>query len=334
MERTSPAAPERWVERALLNRPALTLVPGRCAFGHADSVADCSGGFDYEYHSVRNEFRGVICGTCGMWYLDPRPAEADFPIIYPDNYSAYEMTPGQGNGLAFRAKAWLEQYKIRRYKRFVANLSGAVLDVGCGDGSLLDGFVRAGFRRDDLVGIDFHPQAVALAEGKGYRVVRGRFETADLGTARYRLIIMNQLIEHVVDPLAALRKLHDLLVPGGYAFLETPNLASTNARLARRRHWGGYHYPRHLHLFAPATMAAALQRAGLELAQIRYVPCPVQWVATLNNALQERRRPGRVLLRLTDWRNPVLLAVFTVVDLLLMPLGTANMQVAARRPQA
>ncbi|MFQ5668843.1 MAG: class I SAM-dependent methyltransferase, partial [Candidatus Binatia bacterium] len=315
---TSPTARERWIDRALAARPTLTLVPGHCPWGHASTEAEYSRGFDYEYHSVRDEFRGRVCRDCGTWYLDPRPAEQDFAVIYPDSYSAYAMTgaTGTGDGVAFRAKAWIERRKIRRYAKFVAAIQGEVLDVGCGDGLLLDSFARAGFPRHDLVGIDFHPLAVELARARGHRIVEGRFEAADLGAARYRLIVMNQLIEHLPDPLAALHKLHGLLVPGGHVFLETPNLDSPNARLARHRHWGGYHYPRHLYLFSPHSIADALSHAELQLVEIRYVPCPVQWVLTINNLLQEWRRPWASLLRFTDWRNPILLGLFTVADLL------------------
>ena len=325
---------DRWIDRAVADRPELALVPGRCPLGHAVPGREHCRGFDYEYRSARNEFRGVVCPECAVWYLDPRPAEADFGVIYPPEYSAYAMTAHaeHGNGLAFTAKAWLESLKIRRYTRFAAGVAGRVLDVGCGDGMLLDGFRRAGTPVGDLVGIDINPLAVERARAKGYRVVEGSFETAEVGTAAYRLVVMNQLIEHLVDPVAAMGKLRDVLVPGGHAFLETPNTRSPNARLAARRYWGGYHYPRHFHLFSPETIRAALARAGLEVVAIRYVPCPVQWLVTIDSFLRERRRPPEFLFRLTDWRNPAMLALFTALDVLLLPFGTANMQVVARRP--
>ena len=163
-------------------------------------------------------------------------------------------------------------------------------------------------------------------------MLEGTIESVRLDTERFRLVVMNQLIEHVVDPVRVLQKLKEALVPGGVAFIETPNTSSPNARWMRRTLWGGYHYPRHLHLFSPTTIQLALEAAGLELVQIRFVPCPVQWVLSLNNFLKLRRRPWALALKLTDWRNPALLAVFTVLDMLLSPLGTANMQVVARRP--
>lgn len=334
--RTAPSSltrGERWIDRAIAERPELELVPGRCAFQHARHGLEHSRGFDYECHSARNEFRGAVCPECRVWYLDPRPCERDYQLIYPKSYPAYAMggETGRGDSLAFRAKAWIEALKIRRYARFVHGVRGEILDVGCGDGMLLDGFARAGFPREELVGLDFNPAAVERTRAKGYRVIEGLFETADVCASRYRLVVMNQVIEHLVEPLAGMRKLREMLVPGGHVFLETPNLDSPNARLARRRYWGGYHYPRHLHLFSRATISAALARAGLDVVEIRCIPCPVQWLLTINNYLQERDWPPKFLLRLTDWHNPVLLALFTVLDMLLLPLGTSNMQVVARR---
>ena len=284
----------------------------------------------------RNRLRGVECSTCGVWYLDPRPAAEDFSQIYPDDYAAYEMEEQAeaARSIAFRAKSRLEAIKIREYERYAGALPGQVLDVGCGDGSLLDGFRRAGVSAETLEGVDFHPAAIERARSKGYRILEGVIERVPLEPERYRLIVMNQLIEHVVEPVEVLRRLHTSLVPGGVVFLETPNTASLNARLAPRAYWGGYHYPRHLHLFSPETMRQALEQAGLELVQVRYVPCPVQWVLTINNWLKGQKRPWPLALRLTDWRNPLWLAAFTALDLLFMTFGagTANMQIVARRP--
>jgi len=333
MGRTSSARADAFIRRAVSARPAVRLVPGRCPFGHPPAHDTYSRGFDYEYHSTANEWRGVRCPECATWYLDPRPAEEDFQVIYPAAYVAYGASDDDNAGrLVFRVKGWIEQRKIRRYARFIADVPGDVLDVGCGDGLLLDGFRRAGFPTLELAGVELHPVAAELARRKGYRVIEGDFEHTDLGGERYRLIVMNQLVEHLVDPIEGLRRVRSALHPGGVVFLETPNLDSPNARVAPRRAWGGYHYPRHFHIFSPDTIESALREAGLELLQISYLPCPIQWVLTLNNLLQERARPPRALLHFLDWKNPVLLGVFTIADLLLLPLGTANMQVVGRRP--
>ena len=60
----------------------------------------------------------------------------------------------------------------------------------------------------------------------------------------------------------------------------------------------------------------------------------IQWIVTLNGALQEGRHPAAWLAAPTDRHDPVLLAAFTLLDLALRPPGTANVRVLARRARA
>jgi SAM-dependent methyltransferase len=46
----------------------------------------------------------------------------------------------------------------------------------------------------------------------------------------YDAIIMLALIEHLIDPLGAMQRLRKLLKPGGFAFIDTPNIAKFTRR--------------------------------------------------------------------------------------------------------
>ncbi len=48
---------------------------------------------------------------------------------------------------------------------------------------------------------------------------------------RYDAVIMMALIEHLVDPLGAMRRIRCLLKPGGFVYLDTPNLAKYTRRV-------------------------------------------------------------------------------------------------------
>ena len=82
---------------------------------------------------------------------------------------------------------------------------------------------------------------------------------------------MNQLIEHMVDPVPAMEKLARILTRGGMVFIETPDINALNARLAPARYYGGDHTPRHLCLFSQESITLALEGVGLEVHQIRHV---------------------------------------------------------------
>jgi len=124
------------------------------------------------------------------------------------------------------------------------------------------------------------------------------------------------------------------LRPGGHLFIETPNLASLDARLFRRRYWGGYHLPRHFHLFDTRTLPALVQKAGLVAVAAKPLVCPQFWIISLQNWLTDRgaRRAAR---RVFSPFNPLWLAPFTAIELIHQRLWwTSNLQVVARRDVA
>ena len=92
------------------------------------------------------------------------------------------------------------------------------------------------------------PGADRDARSRGGRPLRRR-------RARRRL-------EHLEDPLRALRACAALLAPGGALLVVTPDPSAAVARLAGRRWWG--FLPAHTHLIPRRTLRTALAREGLE----------------------------------------------------------------------
>ena len=79
---------------------------------------------------------------------------------------------------------------------------------------------------------------------------------------------MNHLIEHVVSPREMLIKAHTLLTDGGVFYGRTPKRGSWGHRLFGR-YWGGYHFPRHLHLFTEQSLVDLLSDCGFREIEIR-----------------------------------------------------------------
>ena len=128
-----------------------------------------------------------------------------------------------------------------------------------------------------------------------------------------------------------LRALAGALRPGGHIFLETPNLDSLDAHLFRRRYWGGYHLPRHFHLFDRRTLRELVRRAGLEPVSLRPLVCPQFWILSLHNWLADRGARGTAI-RLFNPLNPFWLVPFTLIELVQQRLWwTSNLQMVARQ---
>jgi SAM-dependent methyltransferase len=308
---------------------SIPLETVRCNCCGSDRSAPFAAGRDYEYDTCDTWVTAVRCRDCGLVYLNPRPAAAALPTIYPANYYAYDFATSMPAVVRW-VKDRVDAMKVRLYLRLLPG-PGRILDVGCGDGRILDMLRRHGRADWDLWGVEFSDAAAAQARRAGYTVLVGRFEDVELPPASFDLMIMNQLIEHVDDPRAMIAKARTALRPGGHLVIETPNLDSLDARLFRRRYWGGYHFPRHFTLFDARTLAATVSAGGLEPVAKRPLICPQFWILSLHHAALERGLPRR----LVDWlsfRNPALLAPATLVEAVQRLLWwTSNLQLVARR---
>jgi SAM-dependent methyltransferase len=300
---------------------------GACALCGERAGTWLAAGPDFEYDTTRTEFVFWRC-PCGGVYLNPRPAPAALGRIYPSDYYSYDFAQKLG-GFVMRFKALAERAKVREYLPMLSR-GARVLDIGCGDGHLLAD-LRAADPSLRCEGVEFSATAAAAAERAGFHIYRGPIETVDLPLRTFDLIIMNQLIEHVREPIEVLRRTARALRPGGHLFIETPNLDALDARLFRRRYWGGYHLPRHFHLFDTRTLPALVRQAGLMPVAVRPLVCPQFWIISLANWLCDLgwRRAAR---RIFSPFSPLWLAPFTLLELVLQRLWwTANLQVVAKQ---
>jgi SAM-dependent methyltransferase len=301
---------------------------GACALCERREGARLASGPDFEYDTTRMELALWRC-PCGGVYLDPRPAPSALERIYPPDYYAYDFAD-RLRPIVRRVKAFAERAKLRVYRPFLQEGS-RVLDIGCADGELLAALGSSCGLALGLEGVEFSPPAIAAAERRGITVHRGRIEEVSLPAQAFDVVIMNQLIEHVRDPLALLRAVARALRPGGHVFVETPNLDSLDARLFRRRYWGGYHLPRHFHLFDRRTLPALARRAGLVPLSLRPLVCPQFWILSLHNAVADWGA-RRLATRLFNPLSPFWLAPFTLIELVHQRVWwTSNLQMIARQ---
>jgi len=211
-------------------------------------------------------FTLVRCRSCGLVYLDPRPAADEIGAYYPDDYSA---PPGTGGRLARLEDAWRTRQQ-REVVTWLADLKpsrGRLFDIGCGTGELTAALRGDGWRAE---GLEPSPRSAALArERHGLTIHEATFETADLAEAGYDAVVLASVLEHLPDPIAALRRVRDLLAAGGLvAVLFLPLLDSPLAHLAGGR-WLDLDAPRHFYQFDSRTFARCAATAGLRIADTR-----------------------------------------------------------------
>ncbi len=134
-----------------------------------------------------------------------------------------------------------------------------VLDVGCWDGSLLSGLPGSWIRH----GVELNHEAALVAKLRGLTVFAEPLESVCLRYKSYDLVLMMDVVEHLEDPLAAFRKVSEVLVPGGYLFALTGNCVSIATRFFKGD-WYYFNYPEHVTFFSPLSFQVALNRVGID----------------------------------------------------------------------
>jgi SAM-dependent methyltransferase len=112
-----------------------------------------------------------------------------------------------------------------------------------------------------VAGVEVDEAAAAKARRFGGRVHAGDLLEAPFAPAEFDLITALHVLEHVPDPVAAVRRMLGWLAPGGLLVVEVPNAGGLGARLFGRA-WSGLELPRHLSHFTPATLEQVVTRAG------------------------------------------------------------------------
>lgn len=234
------------------------------------------------------------CGSCGSAYLDPRPTPQSIGRAYAGYYThAVEDHPivRRKGRLRSVLHDWINGYQNARYGtqrtpaspagRWLLPLlpslraaadaecrhlprppasGGQLLDVGCGNGGFLTLAQQAGWT---VRGVDFDADAVRTACSRGLDVQQGGIEVFDGQSDVFDVITICHVIEHLYDPVAAIKAMHLLLKPGGVLWLDTPNLDSLGHQRFRRN-WRDLDPPRHLVLFGVDSMSKMLEKAGFK----------------------------------------------------------------------
>ena len=183
------------------------------------------------------------CGRCGVATTSPWPSDAQLGEAYADWYRpANGRFSGLGDKLLRRSRSALADRLHRVLPR------GPVLDVGAGDGTLVRAFVRHG---REAVGVDPY----ASANHPHVRDVE--LEEMD---GNWSAVIFWHSLEHLREPVRALRHAATLAAPGGVLVVAVPNAASLQARTFGDR-WLHLDVPRHLSAHQPAG-AGVRDRGG------------------------------------------------------------------------
>lgn len=150
-----------------------------------------------------------------------------------------------------------------------------VLDVGCATGYLAEALGQRGCR---VSGIEFDAAAAEVARPFLETLVVADLNEVALADAFpevvFDVVVFGDVLEHLLDPLAALRSAAAILAPGGSIVISIPNIAHGSVRLALLG--GEWNYTdrglldeTHIRFFTYETLGALVDEAGFSIVDAR-----------------------------------------------------------------
>ncbi len=172
-----------------------------------------------------------ICTNCGLVFLNPRWTKEDYNTFYATEYDQYYRFDENE-----AADKELRKAKIvwERLEKYAPRQRHSALDIGCGLGWCLHyiseqapGLAIAGIEPSDICADHFVNQiggelVARDVDSDWHLEQRGRFD----------LITFRHVLEHLMDPVAVLKKVSQVMSPNGVLYIAVPDMLHPDGSLA------------------------------------------------------------------------------------------------------
>lgn len=229
------------------------------ASGHATRCIWCGAQLSAGGERLAGRIR---CRSCRTATTDPWPTEVELEAAYGDWYrpkgEAWDAPNAGGKRFSMAGDAILNRTRGLLASRLDEIAPpGPMLDVGAGEGTLVDALAARG------------REVTGLERGSA----RSDFLDASIeqvgGDGTFSAIVLWHALEHLPRPGDAIREAHRLLKPGGVIAIAVPNNASLQADRFGDE-WLHLDLPRHLGHLTDASLRRGLTEVGFTVERTSY----------------------------------------------------------------
>ncbi|MFH1776733.1 MAG: class I SAM-dependent methyltransferase [Candidatus Omnitrophota bacterium] len=144
----------------------------------------------------------------------------------------------------------LQRFNFRQIEKELGS-SRAVLDIGCGNGMLLEIFLQQGWK---CTGVDFSEFLKDISFSPEINIIIAPFEKVSFNSKQFDLITLMHILEHFFDPVRCLIKIKRILKDDGYLLIEIP---------LTQDYYGIYHQS----YFTRKSLYRLLKKVGMHIIQ-------------------------------------------------------------------
>jgi SAM-dependent methyltransferase len=198
----------------------------------------------------------VKCSRCGLVRSDPVISSEEMEKLYKESKFTYgEETENLIKTYIHALKPILNQL----------NTEDNILEVGCGNGFMLNKLYKMGFK--NIYGVEPSVEAVKKADKNiRKRIIANVLKPSFFVGKKFKLIFFFQTLDHIKSPGKLLEDCFRLLAPRGYIVAFQHNIESWSARIL------GEKSPiidiEHTHLYSPVTLKMIFEKYGFSTQKV------------------------------------------------------------------
>ena len=233
-----------------------------------------------------DKFENRVVFNNTFFSADTFPSQDELNAYYKNKYYQeslslnYQQSYDQSELDNFNLKIKIRLIII---EKFLTNLHGKkLIDIGCGEGFFMKEAMNKGL---SVQGIDFSSQGVLknnpdlmgkVTQGDIFSIMDKMHSENNL----FDVVILNNILEHVIDPLDLLKKSHNLMNKNGIILITVPNdFSDFQVKLLHdkkidHKYW--VKLPDHLHYFNYKNLIEVLRNSEFETIEM-ISDFPIEW---------------------------------------------------------
>ncbi|TQE84045.1 bifunctional 2-polyprenyl-6-hydroxyphenol methylase/3-demethylubiquinol 3-O-methyltransferase UbiG [Leptospira noguchii] len=178
-----------------------------------------------------NGFHHNICVECKTLYVSPRLSNVYIEELYNDEYYSEMYTRSMLPIFEKRKQLIGRRKYIQTINHYGDKPKGNVLDIGAGIGEVTDVFREEGW---ESYAIEMNKVAVSWLQTRKHKeVFHGPLEEYKT-SQKFDIVMAWGVVEHVLDPNTFLKRVYELLNPGGLFVSEVPHGQSLLVDVSRK----------------------------------------------------------------------------------------------------